>query len=267
MGISSVPGIHYQDKISGVNAAFFPGLNYHNMPLLAIAGYKPIKVKLAVYRAGVAPRLIVEYADGLQRYSKWGVVFIKQRRIFYQKEESIEGEFRGEHKWLPSGFTLVGDTGIITGNELVFQSEKAQVNFDIRATTALLRNPLFRIRRAGQTKIAAEALGVGNGTLTGFSFQMAKFPVYPGSVRISFSDSSGVRVDEIVDDMEGHLCSVPPDLLLSGISGSTIDYKNGKININFNADYIPAAAAITIDYEYPVGKEDDSEYRIDWSYE
>lgn len=260
----------------------FQDMLQHKMLLYPNQGYKPLRLKMKMFRtnksAGV---VVVEYAMPPAKFKVGsGEVQIydvdgRGGRLFKNEfggaGSNQEVQFRGSLVWESANLSVVGDSNLVAGNKITIANIDTWYFFNLLATGVgvdFLRWPTFRVRRSFDTAVSAEVLGVGTGAKTHFEVTAAKVPICPGSVRISFTDSVGAKVDKIVDNGRGILACIPPDLLLDPNLKSTIDYKTGAIVLDFDAAHIPTATNITIDYEYDsAGIADESEYGVEWDIE
>lgn len=238
------------------------------------AGFNPIFLRLSAKRLNLADTvLVVEASPPPQEFSFRGIKFImhelESRGGRVLTGDLVTGKTQYGYvtglPWTTADITLVGDPGVVAGNKITLSSISSEAMVLIKATTSVLKHYLFRVRRAHDTQVTAEVLGVGTGALTLFSFTTANGFICPGSVKINFTDSGGAKVGLIREDGGGRLVTLAPDPLLGESVQSTINYETGKIEIQFSVDHIPTATNITIDYEYASGGvADQSDCRVDW---
>jgi hypothetical protein len=183
----------------------------------------------------------------------------------------VEGKTKGYGalNWKATGFTLTGPTSqISSGNKIALNGPCAKSDFTIIASSTDLKYPLFRLRRAYNTPVAAEIIGIGNGVLKTFAVALAHAPVCPLSLHITFTDAGGLKTARIVDTGKGILASTAPDILLDPQKLSYIDYLTGKGELNFVTGHVPTAVNMTAKYEYASdGKEDQASYAVIWELE
>lgn len=237
-------------------------------------GYNPLRLRLRLMKKNLDEGVLaVEYSPppadfqiGGASISAYEVEGFGGRTFRSDPTAGHTSQLRGGLPWASSGFTVLGDAGVVSGNVITLSNLGSDIALGIISSSGIVENPIFRVRRKFDTVIAAEVLGVGTGAQTSFSFTTAQKPICPCSVMISFTDGGGAKVDLIRDDGRGRLVSLPPAMLLSESLPSTINYATGEIVLEFSSSHIPTAANITADYEYMLaGVPDIAEYDVKWS--
>jgi hypothetical protein len=172
--------------------------------------------------------------------------------------------------WNGSDISILGDAGLLVGNRLKLPCAYSTTTLIIYASGSKpLKTPVLKIRRAYDSDIIDEVLGIGDGTKTEFNFSLANAPICPSSIKITFTGSSDTYLDGIRDNGYGKFGSVPTEFFALNDKESLIDYRTGKGVLHFSPDFVPKNGTnILVSYEYASdGKEDQSSISVNWDYE
>jgi len=184
----------------------------------------------------------------------------------YEPANSIdEADIIAGLPWVSTNLIIIGSMGTVSGTKITLKTEQSMVDLVVWPSATPLVDNFYRLRRKFDTAVAGEVIGAGTGTKRDFTATLANAPICPGSVKINFTDSVGLKTALIRDNGKGRLTTLPPDVLLS--RGCTINYTTGEVVLLFAANHAPANATnITIDYEYASVGVDGAIYDIEWEY-
>jgi hypothetical protein len=245
---------------------------FHKERLLyAAVGYMPLLVNLQMQGKTLASGLLkLERSEPPALFTGLGITAYEIEGaggtlLEWHGATQTQRTVIGGLDWRTDNLVVVSDPGRVSGVDINMPAVPGEVHMLVRANTAILKNNLFRLRRRYDTVETAEVLGVGNASDTSFSFTTAEKPICPCSVKINFIDAVGAKVGLIRDNGKGELTTLPPNVLLE--SGSTINYKTGAIQLEFDPAHTPTATNITCDYEWSsTGVEDKAYYRVNWEH-
>lgn len=249
------------------------------LTLLGVDGYNPLMAQitrlssnknntlLLLERAAPPPDFLFKGA----KFSSFEMEGKGGNLLYYEADSNVQRSrnLKTGLKWLSTGLIVVGDPNLLTAQTLTMGPQTSTAVLTIKSDAdddePVLKSPMFRLRRKYDTSVAVAVLGVGNGVLTEFEYQIpiAKLPICPSSVIIGHS----TLADVIRDDGNGNFVNIAPTVHL-GLQESSINYLTGKIKLSFSDDHIPTSASITVSYEHSSDKIVDwSTYYIDWKQE
>lgn len=258
---------------AGMPQSIFLSLFQKELYLFPQLGFKPINVNIEVLKGNNLPSILnLEYSSPPFNF----LLDSQERNIQNFDKGSKSFLFSGNapvHNygicaWETSGISLIGGTGIVSGNAITLQTIGSNTTVLILASATKLKNPIFRLRRVYDSAIVDEVVAVADGTSTAYDFTLANMPICPSSVSISFTDAVGLKTAKIRDNGYGIFGSIPQVFYL-GTLDSTIDYISGVCHVEFSSTNKPVfGSQILVSYEYnSTGLVDNTEYKINWNYD
>lgn len=262
----------------------FVDLFLEKMYLEAANAYRPISLEVSYLRGKKARSILVleSAIPDKMEISKAKSYFIDAEsgtpKLIHLETISVIPPFEkqagavaaGGQFWEETGLSLSGPTGVVSGQRILLNGPVSRAKIIVIANPSPLRHPIFRVRRGGDAT-QTDTIGTGDGTSRDFLFTLTRVPVVPKSIKITFTDSVGVKTAMIRDSGEGYLVSTPTEFLLELTHGvrSMVNYDTGDIEVHFNPAHIPAIGTnIDAVYEYQTdGVKDETEYIVDWNIE
>lgn len=252
--------------------ALFSGMFHKGVELFPDIGFQPLLVTAKLRRKSLAAggRLKLERAEPPEKYTGLDVVYETEgfggKLLRYDPVNQLKKSF-ASLPWRDDKMAILADATLVAGTVITIPQEMVEAQLVVRATAGnRLRSNLFRLRRAYDTQVTAEVIGTGNGTQVEFTATLAQKPICPSSLKVTFTDSGGVKTDLVRDTGKGKFATLPPNVLVE--EETYINYTTGDIKLTFTSDHVPAAASnITIDYEYSSeGIHDEGFYELVWEH-